>query len=214
VDRKAGERTLLASVLLSSPGPIVLGIGLFFGRASTQLADFVRRTAELLAVVVSWAVFRILRKGGRVGEARKEKLERLAGLSVGGAMCLSGAAMLFIPILSRSTEKGNVAFGLVISFLGAVTNTWFALRYHKLNRQSPDPILAAQRKLYFAKTLVDVCVTGALAVVAFAPGLPAANFVDLGGTLVVAVYLIASGIAAVRSCGEKSLERAGLGSRR
>lgn len=53
---QSGERTLLASVLLSSPGPIVVGAGLLIGRSSTQLADFIRRTAELAAIVVSWAV--------------------------------------------------------------------------------------------------------------------------------------------------------------
>ena len=42
---KSGERTLLASVLMSSPGPIVVGTALFFGRSSTQFADFIRRTA-------------------------------------------------------------------------------------------------------------------------------------------------------------------------
>ena len=35
--KNSGERTLLASVLLSSPGPLVLGVALFFGRSSTQL---------------------------------------------------------------------------------------------------------------------------------------------------------------------------------
>ena len=57
---KSGERTLLASIVLSAPGPIVVGVALFFGRSSTQLADFIRRTAELIAIIVSWMVFRIL----------------------------------------------------------------------------------------------------------------------------------------------------------
>jgi len=43
---KSGERTLLASVLMSSPDDSC-GTALFFGRSSTQFADFIRRTAEL-----------------------------------------------------------------------------------------------------------------------------------------------------------------------
>ena len=48
-----GQRTLLAAMLLSLPGPLVLGAGLLLGRSSTQLADFIRRTAELGAIIVS-----------------------------------------------------------------------------------------------------------------------------------------------------------------
>ena len=56
----SGERTLLASVLMSAPGPIVVGIGLLVGHSSTQLADFIRRTAELAAIIVSWFVYRTI----------------------------------------------------------------------------------------------------------------------------------------------------------
>lgn len=59
---KSGERTLLASVVMSSPGPIVVGVALYFGRSSTQLADFIRRSAELIAIIVSWIVFRIVQR--------------------------------------------------------------------------------------------------------------------------------------------------------
>ena len=57
--QKSGEHTLLASVILSSPGPLVVGIGLFLGKSSTQLADFIRRTAELLAIIVSLIMYKV-----------------------------------------------------------------------------------------------------------------------------------------------------------
>lgn len=195
---KSGERTLLASVVLSSPGPIVVGAALFFGRSSTQLADFIRRTAELVAIIVSWIVFRILHNSGKPDSARKLKLERTANLFVGAAMCLSGAAMIFIALFSPSTEKGNVIPGLVIAVLGVTTNSWFWLRYSKLNREKPDAILAVQSRLYRAKSLVDACVTTALAFVAVAPAAPATRHVDLVGSMVVAFYLVLSGIDTIR----------------
>lgn len=71
--QKSGERTLLASILLSSPGPLVLGTALFFGRSSTQIADFVRRTSELAAIFVSWIVFRRIRKEEEISFEHKEK---------------------------------------------------------------------------------------------------------------------------------------------
>ena len=58
--QQSGARTLLMSVMLSSPGPIVVGIGLFMGKSSTQLADFVRRSAELCAILVSYFIYRTI----------------------------------------------------------------------------------------------------------------------------------------------------------
>jgi divalent metal cation (Fe/Co/Zn/Cd) transporter len=194
VKLKSGERTLLASVVMSSPGPIVVGVALFFGRSSTQIADFIRRAAELVSIIVSWIVFRILHKSGEPDVVRKDKLERTANLCVGIAMCLSGAAMLFIALFSPNIEKGNVIPGLVIAVLGVTTNSWFWLRYRKLNREKPDAIFAVQSKLYCAKSVVDACVTISLTVVAAAPTSPTARYVDLGGSIIVAVYLIMNGI--------------------
>lgn len=198
VKSKSGERTLLASVVMSSPGPIVVGIALFFGRSSTQIADFIRRTAELVVIIVSWIVFRILHKSGEPDVIRKAKLERIANLSVGAAMCLSGAAMMFIALFSSNMEKGNVIPGLVIAVLGVITNLWFWLRYRKLDREKPDAILNVQSKLYRAKSLVDACVMIALTFVALAPAAPVTWFVDLGGSIIVALYLIMTGIKTIR----------------
>ncbi len=189
----------MASVLLSTPGPIILGVALFFGRSSTQLADFIRRSAELIAIIVSWLVYRILQKNDTRKAINRGKLEQIANTSVGAAMSLSGVAMIFIAVFSSSVEKGNVIPGLVIAILGAITNCWFWLRYMKLNQIKPNPIFSIQSKLYGAKTLVDICVTTALALIVLAPGTPTAQFVDLGGSIVVALYLIFNGIVTIRA---------------
>ncbi|MEL7609310.1 MAG: cation transporter [Bacillota bacterium] len=188
-----GERTLLASVVLSSPGPIVVGIGLLLGRSSTQFADFIRRTAELVAIIVSWVIFRITNKDAGEATIRKTKLEHIANLCVGAAMCSSGAVMLLMAFLSDGGEKGNVIPGLVIAILGVTTNSWFWLRYRKLNRANPNAILAVQSRLYRAKSFVDACVTAALATVAVSPASAAARYMDIAGSVVVAAYLIVNG---------------------
>ncbi len=191
--QKSGEKTLLASVILSSPGPIVVGIGLLLGRSSTQLADFIRRTAELAAIIVSWVVYRITRKNSEADAGRKVRLESIANICVGLAMCISGMAMLLVSFLFNSGKKGNVIPGLVIAILGVITNTWFWLRYRKLNKANPNAILATQSKLYRAKSLVDACVTIALAAVAISPTSAAAYYIDAAGSVAVAVYLIVNG---------------------
>lgn len=201
--RKSGEKTLLASVILSSPGPLVLGLGLLFGRSSTQLADFVRRTVELIAIIVSWAVYGTTQKGEEIDLGRKERLEHIANLSVGVAMCLSGVAMLLITFLARNNEKGNVVPALIIAILGVLTNSWFWFRYRKLDRENPNAILAVQSRLYRAKSFVDACVTLALTTVAIVPTSLAAVYMDIAGSSVVAMYLVVNGVIAICNRNEK-----------
>ena len=197
---KSGSRTLLWSVIMSSPGPIVVGIGLLMGKSSTQTADFVRRSAELLAIIVSYIVYSITTKDGFTDEIRKARLERNTDLFVGAAMCLGGGMMLLLALLPGSGESGNVIPGLSIAILGVIANSIFWFRYSKLGTESGNSILLVQSRLYRAKTLVDFCVTAALLSVALIPGSPLSYWLDKAGSAVVAVYLIHTG---VRTIGER-----------
>ena len=204
---KSGSRTLLMSVLMSSPGPIVVGLGLLAGRSATQLADFVRRSAEFLVIIVSFVVYRIT--GGEACDARRAVLERRSNLFVGAVMCLSGAAMLFVALFSPGGETGNVIPGLSIAVLGVIANGLFWRKYARLSRETGNAILAVQSRLYRAKTLVDTCVTAALVTVALFPGSQAARWLDLGGSVVVAVYLICCGVKTIREQSGTSKEENG-----
>lgn len=196
---QTGARTLFMSLMLSSPGPIVVGIGLFVGNSSTQMADFVRRTAELFAIFVSYFIYRILHKeDSEVDNYRREKLERAANLCVGVTMCLSGLSMLLIALLGGSAEKGNVIPGLSIAFLGLATNSWFWFRYAKLSKQSGNAILTVQSYLYRAKSFVDACVFAVLLTVLIAPQSDLAQWADIGGSIIVSAYLIVNGINIIK----------------
>ncbi len=195
--RSAAERTLFMSVMLSIPGPIVLGVGLFLGRSSTQLADLVRRTAELAAIIVSLVMYKAVQR--RDLPMEKRRLEGTANISVGAAMCLSGILMAALALWALPANEGNVILPLVIAVLGLVTNSWLWLRYVRHHRTEPSPILLVQAKLYRAKSLVDLCVTGALAAVTIAPQSDIARVLDSGGSVVVSAYLFASGVSAVRA---------------
>lgn len=190
------------SVLMSSPGPIVVGLGLLMGKSSTQLADFVRRSSELMAIIVSYIVYTVTNRDTFADEQKKVKLERYSNLFVGAAMCLGGAAMLLIALFSESEEKGNVIPGLVIAILGVIANTLFWIKYTKLSRESGNAILAVQSRLYRAKALVDICVTTALGTVALFPASGAAYYLDLIGSVIVALYLIWCGIKTIRENGK------------
>ena len=192
-EHKSGKRTLLMSVLMSSPGPFVVGLGLLVGQSSTQLADFVRRSAELLAIILSFVVYAMTTKENYTDLEKKARLERFSNIFVGAAMLLGGIAMLFIAVFSENTDKGNVIPGLSIAVMGVIANSLFWRKYTRLSRETANPILTVQARLYRAKTIVDSCVTIALATVAIFPQSQAAYYLDIAGSVIVAVYLIYCG---------------------
>lgn len=194
---KSGSKTLMWSVIMSSPGPLLVGLGLLTGRSATQLADFVRRSSELLAIVMSFFVYKITTKDGVEDVKKKQCLERYSNAFVGVMMCVGATIMILLAFLSERGEKGNVVPGLLIAVAGVIANTVFWHRYAKLNRTEPNVILKVQARLYRAKSFVDACVTVALIVVLVAPASGAAFWFDLIGSVIVALYLIWSGIKTI-----------------
>lgn len=195
MDRKPGERTLITSLIVGVPGPLAVGIGFLFGHTSTQLTDFIRRSVELGAIIISFVQYRFLYRQGEPDPKHKARAESITNRAVGAAMILSGLVMLGFALFTTSREKGDVLPGLIVSALGAMTNIVFWIRYSRLNRKESDGILAAQSKLYRGKTLVDSTVMAALAVLLTWPHTGAALFTDLIGSALVATYLIITGIS-------------------
>ena len=196
--QKSGGRTLLWSVIMSAPGPLVVGLGLLSGKSATQAADFVRRSAELLGIIMAYVTYQLTTRDGQVDQEKKERLERLSNLFVGAMMCLGGSIMLALTFFSETEDKGNVIPGLVIALLGVIANTLFWRKYTRLNRQQPNALLAVQARLYRAKSLVDGCVTIALLSVVIAPKSAVSLWLDFIGSIIVAIYLIRCGIQTIR----------------
>lgn len=187
------EKTLRAAVLLSSFAPLTTGIAVILSTSTTQIADFIRRTVELLALLVSWLVYRYLqRREGLIEEAERKRVERIAQLSVSAALGISGVVMLFLAAsrISDFQPGGNVSLGLAIASLGLLTNGWFWRRYARMTREHYNTVIASQVGLYRAKSMVDLCVIAALAAVAIYPLHPATRWIDLLGSAAVALYLL------------------------
>ena len=197
-DKKSGYRTLLLSVLMSSYGPVILGLGLRVGHSSTQIADFTRRTAELLALIVAFIIYAITNKRQELAEKEKRALEQKGNRFTGVIMCISGLSMLVLSVLSQDTDKGNVIPALVIAFLGVVANSIFWRKYTLLYRKQGNAILGVQARLYGAKTAVDVCVVIALTAVLTFPGTKVSFWLDRIGSVLVALYMIRCGITTIR----------------
>ncbi|MBQ8727948.1 MAG: cation transporter [Oscillospiraceae bacterium] len=194
--KKSGKRTLLMSVLMSAPGPLILGIGLIFGRSSTQIADFIRRTAELMGIIVAFIVY-LKTADEDENSDRRKRLERMSNIFVGAMMCIGGTFMIGLALFSENTEKGNVITGLIIAFLGVIANTIFWIKYTSLNKKEPNAIILVQARLYRAKSLVDTCVTVALLSVAILPQSEISYYIDLIGSVIVALYLMWCGIKTI-----------------
>ncbi len=197
MQKKSEKKTLLMSVLMSAPGPLIIALGLLVGQSSTQIADFVRRSAELLGIIMAYVVYVITTKDGICDIAKKEKWEKFSNVFVGAMMCIGGALMLFLAFTASATEKGNVVPSLVIALLGVVANTLFWRKYTNLNKAEPNAIIAVQARLYRAKSLVDSCVSIALLSVAILPDSMISYYLDFGGTIVVSVYLAWCGVKTI-----------------
>ncbi|MDP3487417.1 MAG: hypothetical protein Q8S19_05720, partial [Bacillota bacterium] len=76
----ARERTLLIALLLSMWAPLATGYAVMMSHSTTQLADFVRRTVDLVALFTSWFIFRTARKSPEMTEAQVRKREYVAGI--------------------------------------------------------------------------------------------------------------------------------------
>ncbi|MBR4835505.1 MAG: cation transporter [Clostridia bacterium] len=193
-ENKSAKKTLLMSVIMSSPGPLVVGLGLLVGKSSTQIADFVRRSIELLAIILSFAVYCLTTKGDSVDELKKKSYERGTNIFVSCAMVLSGVIMSVLALTSQAGEKGNVIPGLAIALLGVLANSIFWVKYTRLGRETNNKILIVQSNLYRAKTFVDLSVVVALGVVLLSSNPDVAYYFDLVGTLCVSAYLAFTGV--------------------
>ncbi len=195
------EKTLLAALLLSMWAPLATGIAVLLSRSTTQVADFIRRSVELIALFISWRVFRYLHRGKEPDSLQKDRLEHLVSFSTAVAMGVSGVVIIAVAFTRFPTfvPGGNVYPGLAIALLGLITNSWFWRRYASLNRKIYDRVIDTQRCLYRAKAVVDLCVIIALSAVAIAPLNPATRFIDLLGSVAVSIYLAWSSICTIRN---------------
>lgn len=191
---KSGKKTLMMSVIMSSPGPLLGIIGLFEAQSSTQIADVVRRSIELLAIILSFVVYTVTTRGEGVDEGKKRRYERGTNVFVSVAMVISGIIMIAIALTATADNEGHSVIGLIMPILGVVANSIFWIKYSRMGRETDNKILVVQGDLYRAKTFVDLSVVIALSVVLFAPDPTVAYYFDMIGTVAVSVYLVFTGV--------------------
>ena len=195
--KKSGAKTLLMSIIMSSPGPLVVGLGLIIGRSSTQIADFVRRSAEFLAIVMSFAVYTLTLKYRDKDDEKVRRLEKSANFAFGILIGIAGLVMTFITFALHTEDKGNIIPALAIALLSASANSVFWVKYTRLHRVGAGAIMTVQSRLYRAKTLIDAGISAVLLTILIAPQSSFSHWLDFSGSLLVAIYLTWCGIKTV-----------------
>ena len=191
---KQGKKTMTLSLLIGIPGPIVTAIGMIIGKSTTQFADFIRRAIELLAIISSFIIYNKTTKDNHYNLEKKEKLEKVSNKVVAVTMIICGLIMLILGLITQSEEKGNVIPGLIISFLGFVTNVYFWVKYSIVHSETNNSILKVQSKLYRSKTFVDFSVFLTLFMLIVSKNSTLNLLFDLIGTILVSSYIIITGI--------------------
>ena len=192
----SGGKTLGMAFFLSAPGPIFLWIAYALGGSATQLADALRRSADLFVTAGSWRAFRRFGQADGPDAAKRERTERRVDALTTAAIGFAGVVLAVIAMVRLAVPRpvGNVWMGLVIAFLGLATNGFFWLRYRAMVRQGAGSVIRSQQQLYRAKTMVDACVVAVLLLLALAPGSQAGRLADLAGTLGIAVWLLVTAV--------------------
>jgi hypothetical protein len=196
-EKKSGAKVLLVSVIASTPGPLMAGIGLLFGRSSTQVAHFIRKCTHLVGLIVSYFVYRTVEHDEECCVEKRDALERMSNIVVGLMTCLGGIIMLSLTILSNDISKGNVVPGLILSVVGAIMNVLLWCKYHQLSVEEDSSILDVQARLYKTKSLVDICISVTLLTIVIFPTAAFSHCVDLGGSIIMSIYLINRGVKTI-----------------
>lgn len=189
-------RTLTFSVVFSALGPLVLIAALWMNTSTTQLADFLRRTAELSVLALALWTYKKLQRRTE-GKEQTARLEKNMYLASGGVLVLGAlflVIVLAISVLDATVPEGNVYIGLSVASLGILFNGYFFIRYSLFHRSRPDAVMHTQGRIYQAKTFVDVNVVIALASVLIFPGRMASFYIDITGTGVIIAYMLYRGV--------------------
>ena len=190
------ERTLRSAWLISLTAPVATAIAFTLGGTTVQLADFFRRSAELLGLFAPWWVLRRIQSttAPSLEPEAVRQMEHRAALGVGVVMVLS-ATFIIVSALLRLTDPpptGLVAPGLVVPLGGMAVNGWFWRRGSLLARQRPTPLVESQWRLCRAKAILDGVVFITLLTALLPAAADLAHYVDAAGALGIAVFLLIS----------------------
>lgn len=193
------ERTLLAGWLLALWSPITYGWAAYVGQSTLMMADLLRRSTELVALFLAWAVYRWARKND-VAMSVYTRWETTANLLVAAVMGLS-VVVIGIQAYQRFLQPGTLGdlrWGIVLGVLGVMVNGWFWRRHKRYAGESHWPMAESQYRLFRSKALLDAYVVVNLSTAAYVQRQSWGLYVDSLGALVPGAVLAVSAIQILR----------------
>ena len=185
------ERTLRTACLLSAWAPAALGVALVLGPSTVLIADFIRRTSELLVTAASWRVFRKIARNPSQPPEAFEASERRVSQMVAAVLLMSTVIILITAAIRglSGAEVGWIVPGLLIACGGCTVNCWLWRRSRLLAKREPSPLIDAQWRFYRSKTIADICVIATLIGGAVTRGTAFSSLVDAVGACIIALFL-------------------------
>ncbi len=193
------ERTLLYSCLLSGWAPLTTGYAALLGKSILLFGDFLRRTGELIGLLLAWHTARRINQGKIQDSKQVQAAENRSSFIVALIMLFSS---LIIGVASiqrfvNPQKTTNIFLGLFVAISGFLVNGYFFLRYTKLNNLKPGPILNSQRRLYYAKMFTDLAILITLILSRTLPA-PFSLYMDPIGSVGITILLFVSGLGTLR----------------
>ena len=187
---KSGRKKLLFALFIISPALVPLAVSVIFGTSSTETADLVRRSCDVLSVLLAYVAFEITARIDPKNEITRKRIEAFVKYFTGATMCVSGIIMIDISIVGFGGEKGRVIVSFVLALIAALTNAILYFNY----RSMKNSILAVQAKTHFAKMFFNVLVSVILLVWLVVPSATVKSYVDLIGSLFISGYMLLCGV--------------------
>ncbi|NBG88713.1 cation transporter [Isachenkonia alkalipeptolytica] len=193
--KKEKERTLRAAWMISASAPLVTGFAFYQSGSVSVLADFFRRTLELMVLFSNWLIYKkILKSEEGVKEIDTKKLEGYAARGVMGVMAIS-FFVIFLNALRQLQDPqplGEIWAAMIIGILGILVNGSFWWKNRALAKKEASSIFYAQWKLYRAKALMDVTLIIILSSSRIFEAYPLSLYFDPVGSIIMSFFLLYS----------------------
>lgn len=147
---------MLWAWLVAAWSPLTYGWAAYVGESMFMVADLLRRSSELAALVLAWYVYRRARVKN-VDSQVYRRWERYSNTLLAAVMLFS-VIVILIRAYARLLDPaavGQVGWGVLIGFLGVIVNGWFWRRYVALASGSYSALAESQWRLFRSKTMLD-----------------------------------------------------------
>lgn len=198
---KEKEKTLLAAWLISLWAPFASGLAFAVSGSITLLADLFRRTLELSVLFSNWLIYKLILKRDSKNISYKNNLEKKAAYSVSIVMIISFIYILYSAIntIIKPTEIKNIYFGLLISIMGFIVNSWFWFKNKSFDENEKSNLFYAQWNLYRSKAIIDLCVFSILILTLIFNNYKYSYLIDPIGSIFIASFLLFSAVKIIKN---------------